>query len=303
MEINSLGASRLVQGAAEARRPTRWWLAALLIIVVGVILVGQLVVLAYDSLFDYAAGSLTAQALELFTNAGTLLALWLWLRFKEKRAFASVGFRSTRPLLKFFAGMCIGAGMITLVVMLLVAMGEYHRVSPPAGTLGGGHALVPVVMLAAVWAVQASTEETMMRGYLLQTAALQLPGWLAVLLPGAIFSAMHFATEGPQPIAGVNILLFALFVSFLALRQGSIWMACGIHMGWNWFQGNVFTLPVSGNVYGTGIFHFSPVTTASPWLAGGDFGPENSIVVTVVWGVAAFLAYGYFRSQKPLPPT
>lgn len=302
MNINALNESPLVRGAAEARHPTRWWIAALLIVVVGVILVGEIVMLAYARIFDYAAGSLTAQGLELFTNAGTLLVLWLWLRFKEKRAFASVGFRSGQPLLTFFAGVGIGAGMITLVVAILVAIGEYHRVPTPTGALGGGEALVPVLLLAAVWAVQASTEETMMRGYLLQTAGLQLPGWLALLLPGLIFSAMHFATEDPQVVAGVNILLFALFVSFLALRQGSLWMACGIHMGWNWFQGNVFTLPVSGNVYANGIFHFAPVGAGPPWLAGGDFGPENSVVVTLVWGAAAFIGYRYFRSTAPSPP-
>ena len=137
-----------------------------------------------------------------------------------------------------------------------------------------------------------------MRGYLLQTSARQLPGWLAILAPGVLFSAVHFATEEPLPIAGLNILIYALFVSFIALRQGSLWLACGIHTGWNWFQGNVFGLPVSGNAYNTGVFHLGPKASSSPWLGGGAFGPENSLVVTAVWGAALLLAYVYFRKAQ-----
>jgi membrane protease YdiL (CAAX protease family) len=34
-----------------------------------------------------------------------------------------------------------------------------------------------------------------------------------------------------EPVAIVNILLFALLASCIALRQGSLWMACGVHTG------------------------------------------------------------------------
>lgn len=302
MRIDSLRRSALVKGALEARRPTRWWIAALLILAVAVILVGDLIMLLYDRVVANAPGSVAAQAMEFFTNAGALLALWLWLRFKEKRAFSSVGFRSHRPWFRFLIGVGIGAGMISLVVACLVLLGQYQQQLAPPDTLDLADFLVSVPLLMIVWTIQGSTEETLMRGYLLQTAATQLPGWLAILLPGALFSAMHFVGEGPQVIAGVNILLFALFVSFVALRQGSIWMVCGIHAGWNGFQGNVFTLPVSGNVYTSGFFHYGPTERASTWLAGGDFGPENSVVVTIVWGIAALLGYLYFvRKPKTLP--
>ena len=298
MKINALDKSALVEAAAEAVRPTRWWLAMLLSIVVGVIIVGAVVETVYTGLVPNVSGSLQAQMLELFTNAGTLLALWAWLRFKERRAFSSVGFRGGRAIPKFLAGIAIGAGMMMLCVAVLLGLGQYQVVAAPAGGASGSVAIVPVLLLALVWTVQSSTEETVMRGYLLQTSARQLPGWLAILAPGVLFSAVHFATEEPLPIAGLNILIYALFVSFIALRQGSLWLACGIHTGWNWFQGNVFGLPVSGNAYNTGVFHLGPKASSSPWLGGGAFGPENSLVVTAVWGAALLLAYVYFRKAQ-----
>ncbi|MDC6170640.1 CPBP family intramembrane glutamic endopeptidase [Paucibacter sp. XJ19-41] len=295
MNVENLRESALVRGATETSRPTAWWLAAMLIFGVGVVAVGLVVSVLYGMVLASTPGSLGAQWMEFFTNAGALLALWLWLRFKERRAFASVGFRDSAPLRQFGIGLLIGAGMITLSLLILLATGQYQLAPSPAQALGGTAALLPVVMLLVVWAVQSSTEETLMRGYLLQTAALQLPGWLAILLPGLLFSAVHFATEGILPVAGINIAVFAILASFVALRQGSLWMACGIHTGWNWFQGNVFNVPVSGNAYTTGIVHLRPVDTAPQWLSGGAFGPENSVVVTLVWGVAALVAYRRFR--------
>lgn len=298
MNLQNLRESPLVQYATETDRPTYWWLAAMLIFGVGVIAVGLVVSVLYGMVIAAGSpGSLQEQWKELFTNAGALLALWLWLRWKERRSFASVGFRDDRAMRRFVMGLMIGAGMITLAVVILYLTGQYRFVAAPPHAISGKAALLPVLGLGLVWAVQASTEETLMRGYLLQTAALQLPGWAAVLLPGLLFSAVHFATEGILPIAGINIALFAIMASFVALRQGSLWMVCGVHTAWNWFQGNVFNVPVSDNAYATGIFHLAPVDAAPQWASGGAFGPENSLVVTVIWGVAAVVAYRYFRSR------
>ena len=138
-----------------------------------------------------------------------------------------------------------------------------------------------------------------MRGYLTQLSALQLPGWVAVLLPAILFSLLHMTESGlSQPVSIINIIFFALLASFVALRQGSLWMVCGIHTGWNWFQGNVFGVPVSGTQWLTHVFNFVPSETSNPSLSGGAFGPENSLVVTIVWGVAMVVAYFYFLSDS-----
>lgn len=289
----------LVQGAAEAKRPTRWWLVAMMIPVVFIIVIGGAVNVAYSALIPYESGSLAAQGMEFFTNGAAVLGLWLWLRYKEQRPFSSLGFRGGRMLPKFGIGLAIGAGMSTLTVAILLLTGQYQMVPAPPNAVGGVAALLPVILLVIVWTMQSSTEEILMRGYLLPTSALQLPGWFAILIGGLLFSGLHFV-EGFLPIAGVNIILFSTLASFVALRQGALWMVCGIHTAWNWFLGNVFNVPVSGNPYATGILHFRPVENSPQWLSGGSFGPENSIVVTLIWGIAAIAAYRYFRSRREL---
>lgn len=301
MEINNLKPSPLVEGAAEAKRPTRWWLAYLVSVVGFIILGGALFGFPLGSVFQPAPGSIGAQLMESVTFLGSVLAVALWVRFKEGRPVSSLGFRGTGALRRFLIGMAIGAAMITLSVLLLLITGQYHAVSGPAGGTSG-LAAVPIVLFLAVahWTIQASTEETITRGYQVQVGALQLPGWVAVLAPGLIFSLLHMTESGlSEPVAIVNILLYALFASFISLKQGSLWMVCGIHTAWNWFQGNVFGVPVSGlPLYNNSIFSFGPVDGTSRFVSGGSFGPEGSLVVTLVWGIAAILAYRYFRSAQ-----
>ena len=297
MDLQNLHASPLVAGAKEARRPTRWWLAAIFAVLVVIMLGSAVWMNIYTTFVKAPEGSIAAQIGEIFSNGTSLLLLWLWLRFKEVRPFSSLGFRGGDALRRFLTGIGLGAGLLTLAVLSLRVLGQYQSVPVAAGGLSGWAALLPVVLLVLVWTVQSSTEETLMRGYLVQTGALQLPGLVAILIPALIFSGLHFVAPGPkEPFAVINIVLFALFVSFIALRQGSLWFICGVHTGWNWFQGNVFGVPVSGNVHTTALFPMGPTADASHLLSGGTFGVEGSLVVTIIWAIATVIAYRYFRS-------
>jgi hypothetical protein len=302
MDINNLHESALVAMATEAKRPTRWWLAYLVSVVGAIMIVGLIVTTLVDQVFPTTPGSISAQLRETAIFLGAFGALALWVRFKEGRPVRSLGFRGAGALQRFLIGVGIGAGLLTISVLMLVLLGQYRPVEGPAGSVSG-LAAAPLVLLMVVahWAIQSSTEETLMRGYQVQMGALQLPGWLAILLPGVLFSLLHMSEVGlGEPVAIVNILLFALFGSFIALRQGSLWMICGIHTGWNWFQGNVFGVPVSGiTPYLTSLFRFGPTEGAAHFVSGGNFGPEGSLVVSVVWGITTFMAYRYFASGRP----
>ncbi len=49
--------------------------------------------------------------------------------------------------------------------------------------------------------------------------------------------AVHFTKN---PVATTGLVLFGVLLALLRLRQGSLWMACGWHTGWNWAAGNLF---------------------------------------------------------------
>jgi hypothetical protein len=142
------------------------------------------------------------------------------------------------------------------------------------------------------WVVQSSTEEAVVRGYLLQISALQLPSWLALGISSVIFGIAHLDFH---PLVLTNITLAAFCFSFVALGQGSLWMACGIHAGWNYTQGSLLGIPVSGSEREGSIWALGPAQGAPEWLTGGDFGIEGGAAATVVLAIAVVISFVYYR--------
>ena len=65
----------------------------------------------------------------------------------------------------------------------------------------------------------------------------------------------------------------------MTLKTDSIMMAIGYHLTWNFFQGNVFGLSVSG-IDGQGII--TVLNIKDNIVTGGAFGPEAGILTTIV---------------------
>lgn len=286
--------SPLVEMAGEAERPTRWWAAWL--VGIGIILIGLLV---GDGLGQVVLGNPAEdeplhQFTELFMFGSVVILLFLWLHFKERRPFTSVGLRGANPVGKLLLGLLIGAGMMALGVVIPWALGQYDLGASEHGRLGldAVNWLIPLLL---VFILQGSTEELMTRGYMLQVAGRQIPAAAAIAGTSVIFSAMHLAFE---PIPFVNIFLYAVLACFVALGEGGLWLVCGIHAGWNYFQGNIFGLPVSGNPEGTSLWDFGPVAGSDDLVTGGEFGVEASLVGTGILVVALVVAFAWFRRQQ-----
>lgn len=288
--------SPLVRMADEAERPTRWWLAwlvALFIIAVGGAVgvgVGSAVLGSpkpSDTRYQYA---------EVFLFGLTLLMLFLWVVVKERRSVTSLGFRGSKPVARLAVGVLLGAALMTVGVLLTMAMGQYDS-GASTHTRTGSAAILSLIPLALLFLVQGSTEEAVTRGYMLQMGARQLPGWVAIVGSSVLFGVVHVAFD---PVTLLNLVMYALLVSLIALEQGSLWVVCGIHAGWNYFQGNVFGLPVSGETEATSLFAIGPAKGSSDIWTGGDFGLEASLVGTLVLGVALLVAFlRYRRADSP----
>lgn len=110
-----------------------------------------------------------------------------------------------------------------------------------------------------------------------------------------IFSAMH---RDAEVIPLLNIALYALFACFMALRDGSLWQICGFHAGWNFFQGNIFGLPVSGHPEGTSLWNFGPASGSSDLWTGGAFGVEASLVGTILISILVVVSFLQLRKTQ-----
>ncbi|MEQ6902082.1 type II CAAX endopeptidase family protein [Nocardioides sp. YIM 152588] len=286
--------SPLIQGALEARRRTHWLLAWLVAFAVGVILVYSVVMQIGLALLDTEVEAYAGQWVELVANAATVLVLFLWLRYYERRPFSSVGFRGTAGIARFVAGFLGGIALFAVPVLVLWGTGDLSS-SGSEHTELGWSALLLVIAVIPVWLVQGTTEEIVTRGYLLQNNGTQLPGWLAIVLVSVGFGVVHLEFS-PIPLA--VIILVGLSFAFIAVAQGSIWLVAGLHVGWNFAQGNVFGIPVSGNPRDVSLFAFGPADGAGELMSGGDFGVEGSIVAAALWAAVAVVSFVYFRRAQ-----
>ena len=288
-----LSGNPIVRLTHEAKRPSSWWLAWIVVVVmiVGGGIVGILIGTAVfgdeptDPVYQYS---------EIFVFGATLFVLFLWVRLKEGRSLSSVGFRGEGGARKFLLGLVIGAVMMALPVLFLLTIGIYET-GASEHTVSGTSALLPIVPLLAVFAIQASTEEAVTRGYMLQMGGRQLPGWIAILGSSVLFAVVHVNFD---PLILTFLILYAVFACFVTLQQGSLWLIGGIHTGWNFFQGNVFGLPVSGHPHATALFSIGPAEGSPERLSGGDFGVEGSLAGLFVLVVALVVAW-WAISNRP----
>jgi membrane protease YdiL (CAAX protease family) len=79
------------------------------------------------------------------------------------------------------------------------------------------------------------------------------------------------------------------------LLTKSLWLSMGMHIGWNFFQGPIFGFAASGHQTATLIQH--EVVSSSTYLTGGDFGPEASLLILPILGLALWSMKQYRDGQ------
>ena len=108
---------------------------------------------------------------------------------------------------------------------------------------------------------------------------------IGVIVNTVIFALLHLGNPNIGPISFINLLLFGTFMSLYVLKTKNLWGACALHTMWNFTQGVVFGISVSGNDVASSIFHFT--ANKDLWfLNGGGFGAEGGLIVTVILGAA-----------------
>jgi len=172
-------------------------------------------------------------------------------------------------------GLGLGAGFLifSLAVAVAALLGVY-RISGEGDASDLLSALIGPAIFAAV------SEELIFRGILFRWIEEFGGSWAALLLTSAIFGAAHLANPNASPIAAVGIAFEAgvmLGAAYMLTR--SLWLPMGLHAAWNFTQGEIYDIPVSGTpVHGLLVARLS----GSPLLTGNGFGLEASPIAMVV---------------------
>jgi len=211
--------------------------------------------------------------------AGLLLAVYaLLVRQLERRRATEVDLRLSGW--QFPLGAVLGIAMLAGVYGILWAAG-IATFGPGSGSQGLGAGFI-AMLLAAVF------EELVFRAVLFRIVE-QACGTTAALVASAvIFGIAHGANPGATLLSDVAIAIEAglLLAAAFALTR-NLWLAIGIHTGWNFAEGDLFGALVSGTRPSHTLIRST--LTGPDLLTGGPFGPEASVVAIVVCGCAALI--------------
>lgn len=226
--------------------------------------------------FSELAGGDRINLIMLFSTVITIFLVIIYCRFIEGRSLYSMGFGKKNAVYEYASGLLTGAVMFSSAVLLCWLTGtlEFNGV-----IVGNSLGLVIIFFIAFLF--QGMSEEVLLRGYLMISVAAKKPIIAAILLNSVIFALMHLANNGITLLPVINLVLYGIFASVYTLKSDNLWGTCAIHSVWNFAQGNIYGIAVSGIQINASVLSFTP-TESNTIINGGSFGLEGGLAVTIV---------------------
>ncbi len=216
-----------------------------------------------------------------------LNTVFRWTRKVEKRPIRTLGFYRENFLSNLLKGFSLGLVLFLLTLLGLVALGQYRLDSIHLDT----YSLAFTLFTIPFWILQGTAEELVTRAWLIPQLAKRTNLKVAIIISSSLFTLLHLGNPGITFLSAIDLFLFGVAMSLYLLKTDTIWGIGGIHGAWNFAQGNLFGVLVSGQSSGTSIMKFTPQGNQD-WLSGGSFGIEGSIVSSIIlFLLILYLAY------------
>lgn len=199
-----------------------------------------------------------------------------------------------RALPELSSGLVLGVVLFTVVMGILWAC----RVYRPAGF--DPHAQLASGLLSAM--VGGVVEEILFRGLLFRLTSKILGTWGALLFTAGFFGVAHAFNPGATVNSSLAIALEAgILLGAAYAATARLWLPIGLHIGWNFTEGTLFGMSVSGHGLSGGLVRGS--LSGPPILSGGDFGPEASLIAVLVCLAAAlYFIHRIVKLDRAQPP-
>jgi membrane protease YdiL (CAAX protease family) len=221
-----------------------------------------------------------AVAAPLALLGGALLGLAgyvFYVRRVELRPVAELSLpRAGRELA---AGTALGTALFGTTIGVLTMAGAFRFTG-----LGPASAMLVPLCLAVFSGV---LEELMFRGIVFRLIERSWGTWVALACSSILFGLVHLSNPHPTLTGAVSIIFEAgilLAAAYVLTRR--LWLAMGLHAAWNFTQGGIFSIPVSGNPSAGWV---QGQLSGPDWLSGGGFGAEASVVALATCTLAGLL--------------
>jgi len=179
---------------------------------------------------------------------------------------------------ELFSGLGVGAGLLSLSTVLLWLFGFYKidAVNSVSELFAVRH--LPLSLGAGFF------EELIFRAVLFRIVEEKLGSWIALMISSLFFGVAHIGNPNATLFSSIAIAIEAgilLGAAYMLTRR--VWFAVGIHIAWNYVQGAVFGIPVSGSEV-KGLI--SSRLEGDALFSGGAFGAESSLITLIICTLA-----------------
>jgi membrane protease YdiL (CAAX protease family) len=206
------------------------------------------------------------------------------------------------------AGRNLGLGLATGFAIMAIAVGiaavlGVYRIVGPGDTSRLVLELVTVAILPGIM------EELLFRGILFRWIEDFGGSWAALFVTSALFGLAHIMNPNATWFSSFAIAVEAgVLLGGAYMLTHSLWFPMGLHGAWNFTQGEIFDVPVSG-IDEHGLVQAK--LSGPPLLSGGSFGLEASLIalipataigVWLVWYAAKrgkIVAAHWVRHRRP----
>ncbi len=184
-------------------------------------------------------------------------------------------------------GLLLGVVLISAVVGVAALLDVYNIVGE-----GGTGQLLRLLVATAI--VPGILEEIFFRGILFRWIEEWAGSWAALLVTAALFGVAHILNPNATWFSSFAIALEAgLLLGGAYMLTRSLWMPIGLHAAWNFVQGAIWDVPVSG-LDEQGLVEAK--LSGPELLSGGAFGLEASVIALTIASAAG--AWLVVRSVK-----
>ena len=209
-----------------------------------------------------------------------LILGWIAGKYFERLPFEALGVSFRNNWLRnSLIGLAAGVATFALAAGVAVLFGGM-RFSFNADASPGSIAATLLISFL-VFAAAAAFEEALFRGYILQTFIRSDLTFFGVVLTSLLFASIHNSNPSANLISWVNTFLAGIWLGIAYLKTRDLWFPTALHLAWNWAQGSIFGIEVSGLTDISKNPILREMDLGPAWLTGGSYGMEGGVATTI----------------------
>lgn len=239
-----------------------------------------------DLVLDPAISTL----LSLYTTVFTSLVIFYIALKKDGFTFESLGLTKKNVFKRYLFGLLIGFVTLSLSLLITYVLGGAKYI----GFVLDRPFLLLLFFIGFLF--QGFEEELMCRGFMMRGLSRKRSLFFSIWFNSFYFALLHLGNPGITLLPVINLFLAGLAFSCMAVYFDDLWVASGAHSMWNFAQGNIYGILVSGMSMGPTVFQFE--LSGNSIISGGFFGLEGGIGVFIVELATVVLFYVLYKKKK-----